>query len=114
MPTAIEELLTILEQNRDKNFVQRIIKPDISPVLMNYAGPGTWGTHLMAYISDGGKFKVYPEIIQGQNGELKRLGRKEAIDYALKNNEFIQFDTEDKARWFGENYKRIWGGEYNK
>ena len=41
MPTAMEELLTILEQNRDKNFVQRIMKPDISPVLMNYAGPDT-------------------------------------------------------------------------
>ncbi|MFA4834862.1 MAG: hypothetical protein WC749_02155 [Dehalococcoidia bacterium] len=103
----------ILNQNKDKNFVQRILTPDTSPVLVDYAGPGTHGTHLMASGEYGGKGIVYPEIIQGKDGNLKRLDRKEAGDYAIKNKEYIEFPTSEQAESFGKNYKRVWGGEFN-
>jgi hypothetical protein len=113
-PESPEYIGQILNQNADKNFVQRILKPDTSPVLMNYAGPNTHGTHLMASGEYGGKGIVYPEIIQGEDGNLKRLGRKEAGDYAIKNKEYIEFPTSEQAESFGKNYKRVWGGEFNK
>ena len=112
--TSPEYIGQILNQNADKNFVQRIMKPDTSPVLMNYAGPNTHGTHLMASGEHGGKGIAYPEIIQGEDGNLKRLGRKEAADYAIKNKQYIEFPTPEQAESFGKNYKRVWGGDFNK
>jgi len=99
----------ILQKNKDKNFVQRILKPDVNPVLDEYAGPGTHGTHLMSWATVGDKHIVYPEIIQTPKGDLKRLGRTEARVYAIKNKEYIEFDTPEEADWFGKNYKRVWG-----
>lgn len=105
----MEDLLSILEQNKDKNFVQRIMKPDLNPVLMNWAGPDTWGTHAMSSGEYGGKGIAYPEIIQLLNGSLQKLGRKEAADHALNTGEYIEFNTPAEAEWFGKNYKKVWG-----
>jgi hypothetical protein len=99
----------ILNANKDKNFVQRILTPDTSPVLQDYAGPGTHGTHLMSSGEFEGKGIAYPEIVQMPDGSLKRLDRMEAMDYAIKNNQYIQFDTPEEAEWFGKNYKSVWG-----
>lgn len=106
----------ILNQNADKNFVQRILKPDaeMNPLLDEYAGPGTSGTHLMASAEVNGKNIVYPHIVQMPDGNLKQLSPNEAIDYAIKNGQYIQFNTPKEAEWFGKNYKRVWGGEFNK
>jgi hypothetical protein len=107
---SVEDLISILNQNKDKNFVQRILKPDLNPVLMDYAGPGTHGTHLMSSseLPNGMGF-VYPEIIQGPDGNLIRLGRREAMEYAVKSGEHISFSTPEEAEWFGKNYKKVWG-----
>ena len=105
----MEDLLAILEQNKDKNFVQRIMKPDLNPVLMNWNGPDTYGTHAMASGESNGKGVAYPEIVQLLDGSMKKLGRNEAWDYAKNNNEFILFDTPAEAEWFGKNYKKVWG-----
>ena len=101
------KLLNILNSNQEKNFIQRILKPDVNPVLS--LGPKEYGTHMMSSAEVDGKNIVYPEIIQMPDGNLKRLGRDEAIDYALKNKEFIEFDNPADALWFGKNYKKVWG-----
>ena len=106
----------ILKKNENKDFVQRIIDPT---TVNSYVFPkdsdrfGQTGTHLMSYSSyDKGAF-VYPEIINDK-GVLKRLSRKEAAEYALRTGEYIHFDTEDEAKWFGENYKINWKGNFIK
>ena len=96
-------------QNQDKNFVQRIMQPDLYPVLPDYAGPGTWGTHLLNASDVGGQTITYPQIIQGQGGNLQLLDPKAALDYALKNNEYIKMNSPQEANWFGGNYKKLWG-----
>lgn len=109
LPNDTEKVNKILNDNAGLNFVQRIKKVDTSPVLMDYAGPGTHGTHLMASGEYGGKGIAYPEIIQGKDGNLQRLGGKEAADHAIKTGEHIKFDTPAEAEWFGKNYKKAWG-----
>jgi len=108
----VHYLINILNKHKDKNFVQRIMKPDaeMNPLLDEYAGPGTHGTHLMSSGElPNGKGFAYPEIIQTQGGNLQRLGRREAMDYAVKTGEYIEFDTPQEAEWFGKNYKKVWG-----
>ena len=99
----------MLLENKDKNFVQRMMKPDINPVLDGYGGPGTWGTHLMTASGEGDQTIIYPQIIQGPDGNLQLLDPKVAREYALKNNEYMKMNSPQEANWFGENYKKLWG-----
>ena len=102
------KLAAIVEQYKDKNFVQRIANPKTVPSLD--LGGGMTGTHMMSYATDdkGGGF-VYPEIVQDQaSGNLVRLGRAEARQHAIKTGEFIPFDKAADAEWFGKNYKKLW------
>jgi len=93
-------------ENVNKNFVQRILKPHSYEWLD--LGEGEKGTHMMSYkTGEKGAF-VYPEIIQGADGKLIRLGRDEAWAYALKTGEYIRFDSAEEADWFGKNYKLAW------
>lgn len=110
----IERLNSILAEHRDKNFVQRILHPNIFPLLKLPAGDiGDYGTHMMSYSTNQNGAMVYPEIIQDPNtGRLVRLGRDEAYDYALKNGQYIPFKTPEEADWFGKNYKKLWGPQY--
>ncbi len=108
-----EKYTQLLKQNKDKNFVQRILNPKLS--LEGWAGPGTSGTHAMSYSGDkDGGFYVYPEIIYDpKTDKLKYFGkknRKAAFDHALKTGEFIRFDNEEEAEKFGSyGYKAAWG-----
>jgi len=94
----------ILLMNKDKNFVKRILNFPIFPVLDN--GDGSISTHSMAWGEADGKYFVYPTVVQGGDGKLRRLSGRDAWDYAIKNNEYIQFDTKESADWFARNYKK--------
>ena len=105
----LPELIAMLQMNQDKNFVQRLLMPDISPILY-FGEPGQWGTHLMSGTTlENGDTIVYPRIIQPNNGNLKLLDNNEAIKYALQNNEYIKVKNAEEANYFGKNYKKIWG-----
>jgi len=108
-PSIPDLISDMLLQNQDKNFVQRIMKPDSYPVLQDYAGPGTWGTHLMTASDVGGKTITYPQIIQAPDGNLQLLDPQSALQHALKNNEYMTMQSPQEANWFGENYKKVWG-----
>ncbi len=99
------ELENILKGNKSKNFVKRILNPDKYPVLNN--SDGSYSTHSMAWGEANGKYYVYPTVVQ-KNGKMIRLSDDEAWDYAWKNNELMEFDSEDEAAWFSENYKQYW------
>ncbi len=96
-----------IERNKNKNFIDRIINREKYPVIEN--PDGSYSTHLMSWSTVDGKPIVYPLIIQNpKTGGLKQLSDPEAIDYALKNNEYIPFDKPEDADWFSSNYKRYW------
>jgi hypothetical protein len=104
--TAI--VASLLQQHSDKNFVKRILNSESYPKLDNK--DGTYSTHSMAYGESGGKYYVYPTVIQDENtGELKRLSDKEAWKHAMKTGEHIPFFDENSADWFSSNYKALFG-----
>jgi len=102
----INRIGKILGENKEKNFVQRILKPESSPSLD--LGNGDSATHLMAYGEANGKFFVYPTVIDAGNGELRQLSDDGAWEHSQKTGEFIEFNREKDAAWFSENYKKWW------
>lgn len=105
----------VLEANKKKNFVQRILEPDKFPSLpLPEEGENVSGTHKMAYATMDKGAMVYPEIIQDKTGDLVWLKGNKAIEHALKTGEFISFPDTQEADWFSRNYKAIWGGKFNE
>lgn len=103
MPKIVLE--NILNRNKSKDFVKRIISPTLYPVLENE--DGSHSTHSMAYAESDGRYLVYPTVVSGEKG-LVRLSDDEAWKHALTNREYIDFDNEESAAWFSENYKKYW------
>jgi len=98
----------VLEQNKSKDFVQRIVDPENSPSMD--LGKGYTGTHLMAadWDDEEQRWMVYPTIVR-VNGELKKLEVNEAMMHAKATGEFIDFaGDKDEAIWFSKNYKKVW------
>ena len=104
MPGDVERIGKILDKNRGKDFVERIINPWDSPTI-------PWAhnqraSHQMSWGDAGGKFYVYPTILRDEEG-LKDYG-EDAWGEAWKRDEYIEFDTAEDAAWFSENYKQVW------
>ena len=95
---------SILEKNKDKNFVQRIKNPKLR--LGNE--DGSYSTHSMAWGQVGNQSVVFPTVVESQKGKLKRLEMPEAWVNALTNGESISFNTPEEADWFSKNYKNVW------
>jgi len=107
IPKEVQKLNRILNKNKDKNFIQRILNPFIFPNLD--LGNNVSGTHLMASGEFDNKFIVYPEIVQDKNtGKLIKLSSDEAFNYALQNKEYLEFSNSEEADWFAKNYKKVW------
>lgn len=103
------DVMKILQENKDKNFVQRLLYPDMHPKMNRPdLGLGSYSTHLMSYATTDNGAVVYPEIIQQEDQSLKRLDRQEAYNHAMRTGEHIKFDNPEDASWFTENYKSIW------
>lgn len=100
-------LNAILSQNRDLNWVQRLENPYIFPVINN--DDDSYSTHRMAWDQLGDKAIVFPLIIQDPlTGGLQQLSPQDAKRYAVENNQFIPFNTDEQADWFTKNYKKTW------
>jgi hypothetical protein len=100
-----KKITNILAKNAKKDFVQRILYPENSPVLKN--DDDTISTHRMAWGEADGKYYVYPTIIRKAGG-LFELDPDEAFHYAHKTGEYIEFDNPEEADWFSKKYKTIW------
>jgi hypothetical protein len=102
---AKNDIGSIIEQNMDKDFVRRILNTASGPSPIKNKD-GSSSTHLMSYAEVDGRYIVYPSIVN-IDGKLKKLGDREAVDYALKNNEFIEFNSAAEAENFSINYKKF-------
>jgi hypothetical protein len=97
----------ILEQNKQRQFVDRILHREKYPVIR--LPNGQKATHLMSWAEDGGKYYVFP-MIQYDGKQLKQYDKwQEAFDNARKTNDFIEFDNPLDADWFSKRYKAAWG-----
>jgi hypothetical protein len=100
--------MAILQANKAKSFVQRILNyqgPQNSPVLD--LGGGQYATHKMAWTEADGKYRVYPTVLW-DGKKLVDYGPDKAYDQVLRSGNFIDFDSPDAADWFSKNYKLVW------
>ena len=95
----------ILEQHKEKDFVQRVLSPEKYPSID--LGGGHRGTHLMMWGNYEGTPIVFPSIVN-VGGGLQRKTPAAAFVHAIKTGEFIPFQNGEDADWFSRNYKMIW------
>ena len=95
----------ILQANKSKSFVDRILHKDRYPVLD--LGNGNYATHMMAWGEVDDKYWVFPTVLW-DGKKLTQYDPKEAFGHVKKTNNFISFDTPEEAADFSKNYKLIW------
>ena len=96
----------VFSTNKDKNFIQRIVNPDKYPSIKNQ--DGTYSTHKMGSAEVDGKYIAFPMIVQMKDGKMHEFeNSRDAIKYALQNNEYVSFKSQEEANSFSENgYKK--------
>lgn len=106
------DTLKILQKNKDKPFVKRILKPDNKYVKVK----GMKATHLMAAeIDENGNAWAFPTLVKDKNGKLIKFNDAfEAMEYNKKKGNAIQFKSIKEAVQFTQNYKTKEFQEYYK
>jgi hypothetical protein len=85
------------EENKNKDFIQRIIDPRKNTNVV-ISEKGKTQTHLMSFDSDReGNHYIYPRIQKDEKGMYKDFGR-EAFDRALSTGEFIKLSPKEKEK----------------
>ena len=102
----LNQIMQILQANKEKQFVKRILQKDLYSVLN--LPSGDVATHKMAWGEANGKFLVFPTIRLQEDKSLKQLKGNEAFNSAIKDREFIEFDSAKEAEYFSQHYKDIW------
>lgn len=86
------------EQN--PRFVQRMSEP-LKYVEWQDNGKTYWGTHELSYSEIDGKYVVYPNIQEGNDGNLVRYNdSRDAINNALRNNDVLWLNSQNEAELF--------------
>lgn len=92
----------VLEENKDKEFVDRIANPQKYPTPTLTDNQGRKQTHLMsADLDENNNWIVYPQIIL-ENDKYKKVNMQEAI---ASGNSINFGDNKDLALDFSQNYK---------
>lgn len=102
-----KRVMGILDANKGKDFVQRILSPKDYPVIQN--PNGSVSSLLMSTATAEGKAYAFPLIFH-ENKQLidMRKDWRKAFQHALKTGENIPFSSEKDALWFTNNYKKVW------
>ena len=102
---SIEELIEYAKQQNPR-FIQRMSEQFKDIEFIDDNGIKTRGTHYMVSDKDG---LVFPSIQELEDGSLKFFENiDEARENAIKNNNFIKFNSEEEAENFAKNYKQGW------
>ena len=89
-------------------FIQRLSEPPRGIDFIDDEGQPARGSH---YLESAGEY-VIPRI-QEINGKLKFLSHKDAVDRALKTNNYLRL-TPEEAIDFAKNYKQGWPDFFQK
>ncbi len=101
----LKRIKEILDQNKHKGFVKRILEPEKFPTLE--LGNGRHASHMMAWSKVGDKFIVYPTVLY-DGKKLQQYSPDIAIRHVLETGNFIEFDNPKDADWFSKRYKQVW------
>lgn len=118
-----EDDILALVLSSNANFVNRL-KQEGRSTIPDWKVEGNIATHkLSAEIGEDGRVYVYPNV-QEIDGKLKDFtdpkygysdeGRWDAMDSAIKHNDYVVFPDIESAVWFTENYKnKGWFPEFS-
>ena len=96
--------IDLLRQNKNKDFVNRILNPGTSPAPVQF-DENNIATHQMAAeVDENGNWYVFPTIVN-QGGKLVSMPLYDAFDYARKTGEYIPMPDMESAINLSENYK---------
>lgn len=103
-------ILELIEYAKKVNprFIQRLSEPPRGIDFIDDEGQPARGSH---YLESAGEY-VIPRI-QEINGKLKFLSHKDAVDRALKTNNYLKL-TPEEAIDFAKNYKQGWPDFFQK
>jgi len=111
---ASQKIKEILNANKDKDFIKRILNPKLNKGReVQIAGEPEKLSHYMMQVDN----LVIPQVVdKGEKVKgksmLSFLTEQDAYDYALRTGEYIQLPSEQDALWFSKNYKQYWGEGY--
>jgi hypothetical protein len=97
--------MKILQANKDKTFVKRILEREKYPRLE--LGDGNHATHKMAWGEVDKKYRVFPTVLY-DGKSLKEYKPDEAFRHTSATGNYIDFDTPQEADWFSRQYKSVW------
>ena len=109
------KILEIINKNKDKEFVYRLLNAKDLPTLPNRDGSTSthglmWKRRIRTVPYAKGKKKttyiVYPTVVLAE-GEMMRLGPKTAFSRAVEYGDFIEFDNWQDADEFSKEYKKF-------
>lgn len=103
---GLAKMRQILEANKDKTFVDRILNRDKYPRLD--LGDGNYATHKMSYMQVGDKYHVFPTVLY-DGKQLKEYSPFDAYNNVRQTGNYIEFDTLEEADTFSRRYKAVWG-----
>jgi hypothetical protein len=98
------KILEILNNNKDLEFVRRIMEAKSYPTLPNR--DGSESTHGMMWSGGEGRFYVYPSVVYDEE-VMARLGPDTAYGRAMRLGDFIEFATLQEAYEFSKEYKKF-------
>ena len=100
-------ILDIINKNKDKNLIYRLLNAKDLPSLPNRDGSvSTHGMRWRAKDSFNDAFIVYPTVVLSE-GEMMRLGPKTAFNRALELEDYIEFRNAKDAEEFSKEYKKF-------
>ena len=96
--------IDLLRQNKDKDFVNRILNPGIAPAGIPWEGDSTATHQMAAEVDNNGNWYVFPTIVN-RGGKLEAMPLYDAMDDAMKTGEYIPMPNKESAINLSENYK---------
>jgi hypothetical protein len=98
--TMVDVPVPLTPDKKQKNFEVRMNDPNQKSIPSG-DNDGKTSTHKMMSFDADGKYYAAPTIVE-KDGKLEELSQEDAMAYALKNNEYKEFKTEEEASKYAE------------
>lgn len=103
-PEKTQRYLAVLQANKDKDFVQRVLNPAPYPKKLN--PDGGYSSHRMSSAEVDGRYIAFPTLFHDKiKGEL--YTSPDPIREALNRGDYIEFSNPEDAEGFASNGYKV-------
>jgi|TARA_R100001244_G_scaffold6152_1_gene7128 hypothetical protein len=107
----LSEVTSTLQANKDKNFVERILKPDkYKPYPIGEDNlPYTHRMATFGALDDSTPGLLVPMVVWSEEGGYHKFDNdRDAYDHAMETGEYIEFENHTEADMFQRSWKQYW------